>query len=155
MAARSTNPTTAKPTDHFGLAGRTILGESTLPSAIQNLVILRAGQLNGDTHAWSRTAAQTGETRINLLTTWRDSKAFTEPERAALDLTEQATRIAKGGAATETWTDAAKHYTKNELSDLLMLIALINTTTGMNAITRRRRTEQPSTRQEGSAQGRS
>lgn len=36
---------------------------------------------------------------------------FTEPERAALELTEQGTRIADaaGGATDEIWANAAKH----------------------------------------------
>jgi alkylhydroperoxidase family enzyme len=53
---------------------------------------------------------------------------FTEAERAALELTEQGTRIADagGGVTDDAWADAAKHYDEDQLAALVSLIALIN-----------------------------
>ncbi|MGK5741420.1 carboxymuconolactone decarboxylase family protein [Micromonospora sp. URMC 103] len=133
----------AKAAAHFGTASKTILQDSTLPAATQKLVLLRASQINGDAYAtdlWSKNAAATGEsvTRIHLVAAWRESTVFTDAERAALALTEQGTRIADAasGVSDEVWAATAKHYDENQLSDLVMLIALINATNRMGVILR-------------------
>ena len=62
----------------------------------------------------TKDAAHAGETsvRLNLVAAWREAKVFTDAERAALELTEQGTRIADaaGGVTDEAWANAAKHY---------------------------------------------
>ena len=150
MTARlslSGNPTAtaAKAAAHFGTASRTVLQESSLPAATQKLVLLRASQINGDGYAtdvWAKEAAAAGEsaTRLNLVAAWHESTVFTDAERAALTLTEEGTRIADaaGGVTDEVWTAAAKHYDQDQLSDLVMLIALINATNRMSVIVRQR-----------------
>ena len=67
-----------------------------------------------------------------------EANVFTEAERAALELTEQGTRIADGacGVTDEAWTNAAKHYDDDQLAALVSLIALINTYNRINVITR-------------------
>ncbi|SNR54700.1 carboxymuconolactone decarboxylase family protein [Actinomadura mexicana] len=141
------NPTAtaAKAARHFGAASRTILEESTLPTATQKLVLLRASQINGcgyATDVWSKNAAHAGETttRVNLVTAWRESTVFTDAERAALELAEQGTRIADaaGGVTDEAWANVAEHYDEDQLADLVMLIALINATNRMGVIVGRR-----------------
>ena len=133
--------TAAKAAGHFGTASKTILQESTLPAATQKLVLLRASQINGDGYAtdvWSKNAAHAGEdpTRVNLVAAWRESTVFTDAERAALELTEQGTRIADaaGGVTDEAFAAAAEHHDQDQLSDLVMLIALINATNRMGVI---------------------
>jgi hypothetical protein len=61
---------------------------------------------------------------------------FIEAERAALELTEQGTRIADaaGGVSDEVWANAAKHYDDDQLAALVSLIALINAYNRMNVI---------------------
>jgi AhpD family alkylhydroperoxidase len=91
--------TAAKSAKHFGSASKVIFDDSTLPAATQRLVLLRTSQINGDgygTDVWSKLAARAGETsaRISLVAAWRESTVFTDAERAALELTEQGTRIA-------------------------------------------------------------
>ncbi|WP_037582480.1 carboxymuconolactone decarboxylase family protein [Phaeacidiphilus oryzae] len=137
--------TAAKAAARFGAASRTILQESTLPAATQKLVLLRASQINGDAYAtdvWAKNAAAAGEdaTRLSLVAAWRESTVFTDAERAALELAEQGTDIAyaAGGVSDEAWTDAVKHYDQGQLSDLVMLIALINATNRMSVIVRQR-----------------
>ena len=63
---------------------------------------------------------------------------FTKAERAALELTEQGTRIADavGGVTDEAWANAAQHYDDEQLAALVSLIALINTFNRMNVIVR-------------------
>lgn len=119
------------------------IAESTLPAATQELVRLRASQINGcgactDMH--TKDAAHAGESqlRINLVATWREATVFTEAERAALELSEQGTRIADaaGGVTDEAWANAAQHYDAEQLGALVALIADINTWNRLNVITR-------------------
>ena len=123
-------------------AGAALTG-STLPAVTQELVKIRASQINGcagctDMH--TKDAAHAGETqvRLNLVAVWRDATVFTEAERAALELTEQGTRIADaaGGVTDEAWANAVKHYDEDQLAALVSLIALINTYNRLNVITR-------------------
>ncbi|MEV8020273.1 carboxymuconolactone decarboxylase family protein [Streptomyces sp. NPDC086554] len=127
-----TSPIAAKFGKHLVAAGK-VLAESTLPAATQELVKLRASQINGcgfctDMH--SKDAAAAGETslRLNMVAAWREAKVFTDAERAALELAEQGTRIADaaGGVTDEAWANAAKHYDEEQLAALVSTIALIN-----------------------------
>src|SRR5882757_6311939 len=117
-----------------------VVTDSTLPAATQELVKIRASQINGcsfctDMH--TKDAAHEGETsvRINLVAAWRDAGVFTDAERAALELTEQGTRLADStGVSHDAWTNAQKHYDEDQLAALVGLIALINTYNRMNII---------------------
>ena len=117
-----------------------VVAESKLPTATQELVKIRASQINGcgfclDMH--TKDAAQAGETsvRLNLVAAWREATVFTEAERAALELAEQGTRIADGGGVTdEAWANAAKHYDDDELTSLVAQIAVINAFNRLNVI---------------------
>ena len=125
---------------HLNSAGRA-LHDSALPAATQELVKIRASQINGcaactDMH--TKDAEHAGETsvRLNLVAVWREATVFTEAERAALELTEQGTRIADaaGGVTDDAWANAAKHYDDDQLVALVAVIALINTWNRMNVI---------------------
>ena len=63
---------------------------------------------------------------------------FTDAERAALELTEQGTRIADaaGGVSDEAWARVVEHYDEDQLRDLVVLVALINATNRMGVIVR-------------------
>jgi AhpD family alkylhydroperoxidase len=117
---------------HINSASK-VVTDSTLPAATQELVKIRASQINGcgyctDMH--TKDAAHAGETqqRLNLVAVWREATVFTDAERAALELAEQGTRIADaaGGVSDEVWANAAKHYDDDQLSDLVCVIAFIN-----------------------------
>ena len=134
------NPVAAKFLKYINSASQ-VVSASTLPAATQELVKLRASQINGcgfctDMH--TKDAAHAGETsvRLNLVAVWREATVFTEAERAALELTEQGTRIADaaGGVTDDAWTDAAKHYDEDQLAALVSLIALIKTYNRVNVI---------------------
>ena len=126
------SPTAGKAWQHIISAGR-LLADSSLPAATQDLVKIRASQINGcgvctDMH--TKDAAAAGETpvRLNLVAAWREATVFTDAERAALELAEQGTRIADGagGVTDEAWANAAKHYDEDQLAALVSTIALIN-----------------------------
>ncbi|MEU7860984.1 carboxymuconolactone decarboxylase family protein [Nonomuraea sp. NPDC049141] len=134
------NPIAGKVLKHIVSADK-VLSDSTLPAATQELVKIRASQINGcgfctDMH--TKDAAHAGETsvRLNLVAAWREATVFTEAERAALELTEQGTRIADaaGGVTDEAWANAAKHYDEDQLAALVGLIALINAFNRLNVI---------------------
>lgn len=137
------SPLAAKSMKHIYSASKAIFDGTTVPKATQNLVVLRASQINGcgfctDIH--TKDAAHAGESavRINLVAAWRESTVYTDAERAALELTEQGTRMADaaGGVTDEAWEAAAKHYDEEELAALVCIISLINATNRLGVITR-------------------
>src|SRR5258708_10866641 len=99
-----------------------VLHASALPAATQELVKLRASQINGcgfctDMHTKDALHAGESQQRLNLVAVWREAKVFTEAERAALGLAEQGTRLADapGGVPEEAWANAGKHYYDDQL----------------------------------------
>ncbi|MGH3318010.1 MAG: carboxymuconolactone decarboxylase family protein [Nocardioidaceae bacterium] len=134
------NPTAGKFLKHVVSASK-VVSDSTLPAATQELVNLRASQINGcgfctDMHTKDAIAAGETSVRLNLVAAWREATVFTESERAALELTEQGTRIADaaGGVTDDAWAHAAKHYDEDQLAALVAQIALINAYNRMNVI---------------------
>ena len=126
---------------YFTSADKAIKG-SPLPAATQELVKIRASQINGcafctDMH--TKDAAHAGETsvRLNLVAAWREATVFTDAERAALEVAEQGTRIADaaGGVTDEAWANATKYYDEEQLTALVSLVALINAFNRLNVIT--------------------
>ena len=84
-----------------------VIAQSPLPKSTQELVSLRASQINGcgwciDLH--TKEAAAAGETavRLNLVAAWRHASVFTEAEQAALALAEEGTRLADATTACPT-----------------------------------------------------
>ena len=110
-----------------------VIHQSPLPKSTQELVSLRASQINGcgwciDAH--TKEAAAAGETavRLHLVAAWRESTVFTEAEQAALALAEEGTRLADAhqGVSDETWAQVRKHYDDDQAAALVALVALIN-----------------------------
>ena len=122
-----------------------VINQSPLPKALQELVSLRASQINGcgwcvDMH--TKEAAAAGETavRINLVAAWRESTVFTEAERAALAFAEEGTRLADAyqGVSDETWDQVRKHYDDDQTAALVCLVALINAANRLAVIVHQR-----------------
>src|ERR671910_1239756 len=78
----------------------------------------------------SRDLKQAGEKDERLFTVaaWREAPYFTDAERAALALTEAATRLNDRADPVndEVWNEAARHYDEKAMADLILNIALIN-----------------------------
>ena len=134
------SPLAGKVIKHINAAGE-VVAESGVPAATQELVKIRASQINGcgfctDMH--TKDAAHAGETqqRLNMVAAWREATVFSDAERAALELTEQGTRIADaaGGVPDEVWANAAKHYDEEQLLALVSLVGLINLYNRMNVM---------------------
>jgi AhpD family alkylhydroperoxidase len=110
-----------------------VVPKGTLPPGLANLVLTRASQINGcavcvDMHTKDAEHDRETSVRLNLLAVWRDAKVFTDAERAALELTEQATRIADaaGGVTDEAWGNATSYYNADQLASLVATLAVIN-----------------------------
>lgn len=136
------SPTATKFAKYINSAGGVVTA-SSLPAAAQALVKIRSSQINGcagclDMH--TKDALHAGETqqRVSLVAAWREATVYTDAERAALELTEQGTRIADGagGVSDDVWANAAKHYDEDQLAALVSLIALINAYNRLNVILR-------------------
>ena len=104
-----------------------------VPRETLELVHLRASQINGCSacvDAAVATAAKAGISTEKLLTVaaWYENPLFDEAERAALTLTEAATRLADrpGSVTDEIWAAAAKHYDEKQLTTLVLMVAITN-----------------------------
>ena len=116
-----------------------------VPQQTLELVHLRASQINGCSacvYAGSTSAKKAGETdeRLFALPAWRESPFFTEAERAALALTEAATRLSDRGdqVPDDIWKAAADLYSERELAAIILMIATANFFNRINATIRSR-----------------
>jgi AhpD family alkylhydroperoxidase len=114
---------------------------TTLEAPLLELVRARASQLNGcaycvDLH--SRDAREGGESerRLFALPVWRETPFFTARERAALALTEAATRLTDGPVADDVYDRAAGEFSELELAELIWTIAVINAWNRLGATAR-------------------
>ena len=117
--------------------------ESGLPPRTIELVNLRASQINGCgvcAVQHPRIAKKLGETdeRLFAVAAWREAPYFTDAERAALALTEAATRLSDRAdpVPDEIWDEAARHYDEPALAALILAIATINVWNRLNVTTR-------------------
>ncbi|MFD7342115.1 carboxymuconolactone decarboxylase family protein [Streptomyces violascens] len=138
------NETGAKFAKRFADAGM-VIHQSSLPRSTQELVSLRASQINGcgwcmDAHTKEAAAAGESAVRLNLVAGWRESIVFTEAEQAALALAEEGTRLADAqvGVSDETWAQVRKHYDDDQIAALVSLVALINAANRMAVIVHQR-----------------
>jgi AhpD family alkylhydroperoxidase len=123
------------------------LGKSARQIDVQRttlgLVHLRASQINGcsfcvNLHARELKEAGESDLRIFAVAAWREAPYFTEPERAALALTEAATRLndRSDPVPDEVWEEASRHYSEQALAGLVLNIAMINFWNRINVTTR-------------------
>jgi AhpD family alkylhydroperoxidase len=144
MQARMKNPAMIVPD---ALQALMALGKSVekggAPLRTLELIRLRASQINGcslcvDMHA--RDLKKAGETdeRLFAVAAWREAPYFTDAERAALALTEAATRLGDRAdpAPDKIWAEAVRHYDEQAIAALVVNIALINFWNRVNVATR-------------------
>lgn len=116
---------------HFA-AVEMLLRDSELPADTYGLIKLRASQINGcaycvDMHSRDLKKAGESDERIWMLAAWREATVFTPAERAALALTEEATRLPDREAVPDAvWQQALEHYSEKQLALLIAAIAMIN-----------------------------
>ena len=144
MDARIPNPALSVPGAMEALQALSKSASKTgVPPVVLDLVALRASQINGcsvcvDMH-W-RDLRRKGESdeRIFSVAAWRETPYYTDAERAVLDLTEHATRLADTSdpVPDAVWDAAAAHFDETQMSGIVLAIAGINTWNRINATSR-------------------
>ena len=109
----------------------TYLAKCGIEPDLQDLVKLRASQLNGcaycvDMHSLDARARGETEQRLYALPVWRETPFFSERERAALLWTEKLTLIAFDQVPDAVYEQVRPHFTDEELANLTLAIATIN-----------------------------
>ncbi len=144
LHARMDNPVFVVPAAMQALQdlGKAINASGVPPKTLE-LVSLRASQINGCgvcAVQHPRIARKLGESdeRLFAVAAWRDAPYFTDAERAALALTEAATRLSDRAdpVPDEIWAEAARHYDEQGLAALVLAIANINVWNRLNVTTR-------------------
>jgi len=111
----------------------TYLKKCGLSHQLLHLVKFRASQINGcgyclDMH--SKDAVKIGETpqRLYLLNAWQEAPVYSDAEKAVLNLTDTLTKIheADPELIAEAFEKVAKHFSKGEIANIVMLINQIN-----------------------------
>ncbi len=119
------------------LAIESYLRSAKIEPRLLNLIDVRASQINGCAHCLdmhSKDARAEGETEQRLygLDAWRETPYFDERERAALAWTEAVTRVADGHVPDEVYEQARRSFSEQELIDLTLAVASINTWNRLN-----------------------
>jgi AhpD family alkylhydroperoxidase len=143
MEARIPNPASLLPAAMPAIQGLyKATNQGGVPETTLELVHLRASQINGCSacvDSGNRSARKGGETEERLwsVAAWRETTYFTEAERAALALTEAATRLADRSdpVPDEIWNEAAEHYDEKGLAAITLMIGLTNLFNRLNATT--------------------
>ena len=145
IEARMTNPAAVIPESWDGIQKLIVaVRRAGLPASIMELTHMRASQINGCStciEGTIRHAHKTGEEldeRLLMVAAWRHSSQFTEAERAALELTEEITRLADrpDPVPDGTWARAAEQFDEKALGALVLHVALVNLFNRVNVGTR-------------------
>ena len=117
--------------------------ECGVPRRTLDLVHLRASQINGcsvcvDMHACDLKRRGETDERLFTVAAWREAPYFSDAERAALALSEAATRLSDrpDPVPDAIWEEATRHYDEQALAGLLLAIAAVNVWNCLNASTR-------------------
>jgi AhpD family alkylhydroperoxidase len=104
---------------------------SSIETTIQDLVAIRASQINGcgfcvDMHVKQATIHGERPLRLHHLAVWRESGLFSPRERAALAWTEVLTTLSPHGVSDEVFDKVRTQLSDKELSDLTFSVMAIN-----------------------------
>ena len=119
----------------FGISA--YLAKSSLEKSLLYLIEYRVSQINGcayclDMH--SKDLRHEGETeqRIYMVSAWRETPLYTDRERAALAWAESITTLGEGHVPDELFEEVRKEFTDEELIDLTLAVATINSWNRLN-----------------------
>ncbi|VXB90181.1 carboxymuconolactone decarboxylase family protein [Aeromicrobium sp. 9AM] len=143
MQARMSNPAIAVPGALEALrALSTAIEETGLSATTQELVHLRASQINGcsvclQMHAQALRKMGESDEKIDTVAGWPDAPYFDDAERAALALTEAVTRMSDTSdpVPDDVYEAASAHYDEQQLGALILSIAAINVWNRVNVST--------------------
>jgi len=110
------------------------LKQSAIEVELRELVYVRVSQINGcayciDMHYKDARAHGETEQRLYGLTAWKETPYYTDRERAALRWAEAVTTCK---VSDKVYANARKQFSDEELIDLTMVIASINTWNRIN-----------------------
>src|SRR5262249_22770659 len=102
-----------------------------LDRKLLELIRTRASQINGCAyclHMHREEAVKLGETdsRLLLLSAWKESGLYSPRERAALGWTEALTLITNGHAPDDVYEETRREFSDDELIALSIAIGMIN-----------------------------
>lgn len=107
------------------------LESTALDKALRYLIEIRASQINAcafciEMH--TSNALKHGEEprRIFALSAWWESPLFSDKERAMLAMTDEISLIANKGLRDKTFEAAKRHFSENEIAQIIIQIATIN-----------------------------
>jgi AhpD family alkylhydroperoxidase len=108
------------------------VANSSLEPELQQLVKLRASQINGcafctQLHLNESRHMGIAAPKLDLLAVWREAGVFSEREKAALAWTELLTRLSEHHVSDEDYAAVSEYFTPNELAWLSAAVAVINT----------------------------
>lgn len=114
----------------FGMAS--YLAKSSIERNLLLLIDLRVSQINGcafciDMHSKDLRHEGESEQRLYLLNAWREASVYTDRERAAFEWAESVTKLNDGQVTEEAYEKARAEFTDEELIDLTLAVAAINT----------------------------
>lgn len=108
------------------------LSTAAVEKNLLELVKIRASQINGCAYCieiHTKEALKNGENqmRIFALSAWWESPLFTTKEKVILKMTDEITQITHQGLSSQSYQDAKKHFSDNEIAQIIMQIGTINT----------------------------
>lgn len=119
------------------LAIEAYLHGCSLGDRLLHLVKVRASQINGcahclDMHSQDARAEGESEQRLYTVSAWRETPFFDDRERAALEWTEAVTLVSETHVPDDVYERVKPHFSEQELMDLTLAVALINTWNRLN-----------------------
>jgi AhpD family alkylhydroperoxidase len=108
-----------------------MLRHSTIDAKTQDLVNIRASQINGcafcvDMHSKEAKIHGERELRLYHIAIWRESPLFDARERAALAWTEAVTKLGEHGVPQEIYEEVRASLSEQEITDLTFAVMAIN-----------------------------
>ncbi|NUS73017.1 MAG: carboxymuconolactone decarboxylase family protein [Corynebacteriales bacterium] len=144
MQARMKNPATVLPDALKGIGSimKATYKGGVSPELLE-LVSLRVSQINGCSacvysHVQNAKKAGESDERVGSVSAWREAPFYSDAERAAFKLAEAATRIADHHSvpvSDEVWDEAADHFNEEQLSAIILTIAMTNFFNRINVTT--------------------
>lgn len=107
------------------------LKSSGLSRYLIELIKIRASQINGcayclDMHTKDALANGEEPRRLFAISAWWESLLFNEKERAALQMTDEITRISGQGLTDDAYNKAKENFSDNEIAQIIIAIGVIN-----------------------------
>lgn len=115
----------------------TYLAKSSIEKDLLHLIEYRVSQINGcayclDMHSKDLRHGGETEQRIYTVAAWRETPFFSARERAALAWAESVTLLEEGHVPDEVFEEVRKEFSEEELIDLTLAVATINSWNRLN-----------------------